>query len=125
MKGLKIILWICAICCLLGFVIAVLPWRAMTALFHWIGVQPPTAEPITVYIYRLCMAISGMIGILGEDYPGYFPVGNHRKLADLMLRCERDNDFYLKLLKATRALLPLVDPKREKESWRKLVAELK
>ena len=75
MKGLKIILWICAICCLLGFVIAVLPWRAMTALFHWIGVQPPTAEPITVYIFRLCMAISGMIGIffviLAQNPPKY------------------------------------------------------
>jgi len=63
MKGLKIILWICAICCLLGFIGAVLPWGVITALFQWVGVQPPTAEPITVLIIRLCSAISGMIGI--------------------------------------------------------------
>lgn len=63
MKGLKIILWICAISCLLGFIFAALPWRATTALFHWFRVQPPTAQPITVYIFRLCLAMSGMIGI--------------------------------------------------------------
>jgi len=63
MKGLKIILWICGICCLPGFIAAALPWPVITALFQWVGVQPPTAEPITVYIIRLCSAIAGMIGI--------------------------------------------------------------
>ncbi len=63
MKGLMIILWICAISCLLGFIFAALPWRATTALFHLFGVPLPTAEPITVYLYRLCMAMFGMIGI--------------------------------------------------------------
>lgn len=63
MKGLKIILWICAISCLLGFVFAALPWRATAALFHLFGVPPPTAEPIIVYLYRLCLAMFGMIGI--------------------------------------------------------------
>ncbi len=63
MKGLKIILWICAIGCLLGFIFAVFPWRAITALFNWVGLQPPVAEPITVFMFRLCLAIFGMIGI--------------------------------------------------------------
>jgi len=63
MKGLKIILWICAICCLLGFIAAALPWRAITALFHWVAVQPPPAEPLTVFVFRLFLAIFGMIGI--------------------------------------------------------------
>ena len=63
MKGLKIILWICAICCLLGFIFAAFPWRAITALFNWVGLQPPVAEPITAFMFRLCLATFGMIGI--------------------------------------------------------------
>ena len=63
MKGLKIILWIGAICCLLAFIFAALPWRAITALFHWAGIEPPAAEPITVFMFRLAEVLFGMIGI--------------------------------------------------------------
>ena len=63
MKGLKTVLWICAVCCLSGFVFAALPWRAFTALCHWVGIQPPAAEAITVFMFRLSLAIFGMIGI--------------------------------------------------------------
>ena len=63
MKVLKIILWICAISCLLGFIFAVFPWRAITAWFNWVGYQPPAADPITVFMFRLCLAIFGMVGI--------------------------------------------------------------
>lgn len=63
MKGLKIILWICAICCLLGFMATTLPWRVISAFYDLVGVRPPTAEPITVFIFRLFLAIFGMIGI--------------------------------------------------------------
>jgi len=63
MKSLKIILWICAICCLLGFVGAALPLRATFGLWDSVGVQPPTADPITVFIFRLFLATVGLIGI--------------------------------------------------------------
>lgn len=63
MKGLKIVLWICAICGLLGFVGAALPWPAVTALCDWFGVQPPPAEPISVFTFRLFRATIGLIGI--------------------------------------------------------------
>lgn len=63
MKGLKIILWITGICCLLGFVFAALPWQVVTASCDWAGIQAPVALPITVLVYRLCCAICGAIGI--------------------------------------------------------------
>lgn len=63
MKGLRIILWICAVSCLLGFVFAALPWRAITVCYDWAGIQPPAAEPTTVYMIRLFSAVAGMIGI--------------------------------------------------------------
>jgi hypothetical protein len=63
MKGLKIILWICALCCLLGFICAALPWPVITTFYNWGGIQPPTAEPITVFLLRLFLATFGMAGI--------------------------------------------------------------
>ena len=63
MKGLKIILWICAISCLLGFICAALPWSVITTCYHWSGVQPPTAEATTVFLLRLFLATFGIIGI--------------------------------------------------------------
>jgi len=36
--------------------------------------------------------------MLGEDYPGYFPVGDERRLARLMAMAESDPDFYADLL---------------------------
>lgn len=63
MKGLKIILWICAISCLLGFIFAVLPWQVMNTFIHWTGIRPPTAEPPTIFVIRLFAATYGMIGI--------------------------------------------------------------
>ena len=63
MKGLKIILWICAISCLLGFACVVLPWPVITTFYHWTGIQPPTAEPTTVFLVRLFLATFGIMGI--------------------------------------------------------------
>jgi len=63
MKGLKIVLWICAIYCFTGFIPAALPWDTIVALFNWVGIQPPTTEAISVFIFRLGSAIFGLIGI--------------------------------------------------------------
>ena len=62
MKGLKIVLWICAIYCFTGFIPAALPWNTIVALFNWVGIQPPTTEAINVLIFRLGSAIFGLIG---------------------------------------------------------------
>ena len=63
MKVLKITLWICGILCLPGFICSALPLNVISTLCQWFGVQPPVTEPITVYIIRLCLAMSGLIGI--------------------------------------------------------------
>jgi len=62
MKGLKIILWICAVSCLLGFICAALPWSAIITFYHWSGVQPPF-DATTVFLVRLFLATFGMTGI--------------------------------------------------------------
>ncbi len=63
MKGLKIILWVCAVSYLLCFVYAVLPFQAWARFSSWFGLQFPAAEPITEAIFRLCLAMFGMVGI--------------------------------------------------------------
>lgn len=68
--------------------------------------------------------IDGSVGILGRDYPGYFPVGDTRALAALMLRAEQDERFYARLMKACAKRKKLVSPQRERAAWKKLLAEL-
>lgn len=68
--------------------------------------------------------ISGLIGTLGEDYPGYFPVGDTQTLTDLLERAESDEGFYESLKVACRSVSDLVSPESEPECWRDLLAEL-
>jgi putative glycosyltransferase (TIGR04348 family) len=68
--------------------------------------------------------IPGSEGILGERYPGLFPVGDTQALADLLYRTEADGDFHRRLLTWCERLRPLVDPARERRAWQRLLAEL-
>jgi putative glycosyltransferase (TIGR04348 family) len=68
--------------------------------------------------------ISGLIGLLGEDYPGYFPVGDTARLASLMSRFESDSNFRKALRQSCREAAPLVSPRREAASWKQLLGEL-
>jgi hypothetical protein len=72
----------------------------------------------------LSTRIDGSIGLLGEDYPGYFEVGDSEGLAALMLRLERDEAFCQDLARRCAARAALVTPERERQSWRALLAEL-
>jgi putative glycosyltransferase (TIGR04348 family) len=67
--------------------------------------------------------ISGLVGTLGSDFPGYYPVGNTAKLRRLLLRAERDREFYNLLKRHCRKLADLVKPKRETQAWRHLLRE--
>jgi putative glycosyltransferase (TIGR04348 family) len=68
--------------------------------------------------------ISGLMGTLGNDYPGYFPVGNTGALARLLQKAESDAGFYRKLKERCRRLAKLVDPRREVTDWKALLDEL-
>ena len=65
--------------------------------------------------------IAGNMGTLGTDYPGYFPVGDSRRLTELISRCESDAGFYRMLKSKCEELAHQVDPAREAESWRDLI----
>jgi putative glycosyltransferase (TIGR04348 family) len=68
--------------------------------------------------------IPGSVGILGKDYPGYFPSGDTTALREQLQRAELDCGYYRMLRQWIAGLEPLVDPAREREAWRALLNEL-
>jgi putative glycosyltransferase (TIGR04348 family) len=72
----------------------------------------------------LASRMDGNVGLLGDDYPGYFPVGDTLALARLLERLEQDPAFAARLAKAVARRAPLFRPARERAAWRLLLAEL-
>ena len=68
--------------------------------------------------------VEGSVGLLGEGYPGYVPVGDAEALAEALHRCEADPDHLGALDAACRERAHLASPEREREAWRALLAEL-
>jgi putative glycosyltransferase (TIGR04348 family) len=82
------------------------------------------SEAVVNSVPVLASRISGSVGLLGPDYPGYFALGDTRALARLLLRTETDSKFYESLKNWCRRLAPRFNPQRERLSWSKLLAEL-
>lgn len=120
------------------------------ARYHWLGEQPAwrarqilarsrllvlssrmegganaLSEAIVSGVPVLASRIPGSVGILGEDYPGYFEFGNTRGLACLLQRAETDTAFLETLRCRVNALAGLFDPKRERRAWKALLEELR
>jgi putative glycosyltransferase (TIGR04348 family) len=81
-------------------------------------------EAIVAGLPVLASCIPGSIGILGDDYPGYFQVGDTRELARLMLRCETEPQFLADLTSRCRSLSRLFDPSCEQAAWVDLLEEM-
>jgi len=81
-------------------------------------------EALAASIPVLSTRIKAVVGHLGENYPGYFPVGDTNALVSLLQLAETDQDFYADLKKRSEKVKSLVDPARERESWKKLLKNL-
>lgn len=68
--------------------------------------------------------ISGLMGTLGDDYPGYYDLGDTAGLKRLLLRAENDPAFYESLARHCAEVAPLVSPEREVRTWQGLVREV-
>jgi putative glycosyltransferase (TIGR04348 family) len=82
------------------------------------------SEALAASVPVISSFIAGSVGLLGEDYPGYFPVGDTGELARLLERAETDVAFYRELQGRCRRLRPLFEPARERQSWEELLREL-
>src|SRR6516162_7669517 len=82
------------------------------------------SESVVAGVPILASRMDGNVGLLGADYPGYFPVGDTEALARLLRRIETDRRFVANLRRAIARRAPLFRPGREIEAWRRLLAEL-
>ncbi|HEY2934798.1 MAG TPA: selenoneine biosynthesis selenosugar synthase SenB [Acidobacteriota bacterium] len=83
------------------------------------------SEAVANRVPILASRIPGTLGLLGRYYPGYFPVGDTRSLADLLLKSEQDRAFYSRLKAHCSTLAPLFRPSYEKQAWMELLEELR
>ena len=68
--------------------------------------------------------IDGVIGLLGDDYPGYFSPGDTDELANLLVRFESDPVFSNALRQTAIEFAPQFEPDRERAAWKSLITEL-
>jgi putative glycosyltransferase (TIGR04348 family) len=81
------------------------------------------SEALAASVPILASRIAGSVGLLGEHYPGYFPVADTLALKRLLEHVETDTDFYHKLMAWCTRLAPLVQPAREHQAWKRLLEE--
>lgn len=82
------------------------------------------SEAIALGIPVIASDIPGNRGLLGEDYPGYYPVADASALATLLYRAENTTAFYASLQKCIDLRSELIKPSREKQSIQELVSGL-
>ena len=72
----------------------------------------------------LASRIDGNVGLLGEDYRGYFPVGDAGALATLLRRLRDEPAMLIDLQAQCAARAPLFEPARERDTLQTLVSDL-
>ena len=82
------------------------------------------SEALVEHTPVLASRISGSVGLLGKDYPGYFPVGATKALARLLFRAESDPRFYRDLKARCSQMAPRFQPSRELAAWESLLREV-
>ena len=81
------------------------------------------SEAIASSVPVIASKIPGLMGTLGKEYPGYFPVGDTSELTRLLLKAESHRPFYRSLQRRCARLSSLVQPQREIASWKLLLRE--
>lgn len=79
------------------------------------------SEALTNNVPVIASRIPGNIGMLGEDYAGYYPVEDEEALARLLSRAETDGAFYRKLAVQCRSRKRLVSYAGERKSLQRLL----
>jgi putative glycosyltransferase (TIGR04348 family) len=108
-------------------------WRAMRVLARAQvmvltsraeGGANAVSEALAAGVPVLSSRVDGSVGILGEEYHGYFSVGRADELAALLERAAGDAGFYGRLNETCDSLRPLVSPDRERQAWADLLGTL-
>jgi putative glycosyltransferase (TIGR04348 family) len=72
------------------------------------------SEAVRIGVPVIASKISGNVGLLGDRYGGYYPLGNERALAALILRTASEPRFHRGLMRTLARLRPIAGPGNEK-----------
>jgi putative glycosyltransferase (TIGR04348 family) len=92
---------------------------------HLEGGANVVSEAIAACTPVISSLIPGSVGILGKEYPGYFPVGDSAALREQLQKAESNDGFYRDLQDRVARLRPLVGADREREAWKALLTEFR
>jgi len=81
------------------------------------------SDAVVAGVPILASRISGTVGQLGDEYSGYFPVGDAIALRDRMQRAEMEPAYYRRLQAEVKRRAPLFSPQRELNALCKLLAD--
>ena len=70
-------------------------------------------EALSLRLPIIASKIDGHVGILGEDYGGYFKVGDTVGLRKLLLRCSQEPNFYRRLAETSDRIAKKYKPGNE------------
>jgi len=82
------------------------------------------SEAIAHGVPVIASDIAGNRGMLGGDYPAYYPVQDEKALAALLMRAAADAAYLERLRALVAARRPLIEPDREIQAWRLLLKDL-
>jgi putative glycosyltransferase (TIGR04348 family) len=82
------------------------------------------SEALADSIPVIASRIAGSVGMLGEDYPGYYEVENEHDLARVLTRIENEPAFLQELKQWCTDLSTLVSPATEQSLWNDLIQEV-
>ena len=78
-------------------------------------------EAVSMGLPVVASDIRGNVGMLGRHYPGLFPSGDARTMADMLRRCAEDVCFYGDLKRGVQQRAALFDFATESSAWTDLV----
>lgn len=82
------------------------------------------SESIAAGLPVIASDIDGNVGLLGDDYEGYYPVEDEAALANVLCRAESDPVFLARLDDQCQARAPLFEPALERAAWARLLETL-
>ena len=82
------------------------------------------SEAVVAGVPILASKIDGNVGLLGEDFPGYYEAKDTQALLKLLQRCENETGFLQLLLEHGGRCKHLFDPAREQGQWQQLLQKI-
>ena len=79
------------------------------------------SEAVVAGVPVIASDIDGNVGLLGEDYPGYYPVEDTGALCALLQRAETEQAFLRRLHEHGNQRRHLFSPERESRRWQALL----